>query len=242
MIALLQARMSSNRMPGKVLLPFDGSTSILTHIIKNIKKTNLIEKIVVLTSTHVTDNVIENYCKKNKYDYFRGPLKNVIKRFIQAGNYFNAKHFLRVCCDSPFLSRKLIENLVNSYAGNDYDSYAIRGIPGIKTHLGIIPEIVSLKSLELVYKQFNNAEFNEHVTLGVYSNKELFKVNLLAHKHLDMLSGLRLTVDDPEDYDICQTIIKNNKFDIFDNPKTLINNLPSKLKERMFNQIIKYEK
>ena len=57
-----------------------------------------------------------------------------------------------------------------------------------------------------------------------------------------MLSGLRLTVDDPEDYDICQTIIKSNKFDIFDNPKTLINNLPSKLKERMFNQIKKYEK
>lgn len=111
----IQARMSSERLPGKVLLPFKGST-VLEFLYKKCKDIEGIKDVVILTSDMPDDDKIEFTCKKNNMSFFRGSLLNVLMRFQDAANKFCSPTdvIIRLCADSPLIDKDLLQNFIDN--------------------------------------------------------------------------------------------------------------------------------
>ena len=116
MIAIIQARMSSKRLPGKVLKKINGKP-MLMRVVENIKRSKKIKKIYIATSGSPKDNKIVIFCKKNKLNFFKGELNNVSLRFKtfleKKGSAY--KEFIRINGDSPFIDPKLIDKFANIF-------------------------------------------------------------------------------------------------------------------------------
>tara|TARA_B100000579_G_C22779588_1_gene828540 strand:- start:281 stop:895 length:615 start_codon:yes stop_codon:yes gene_type:complete len=110
----IQARMSSKRLPGKVLMGFRGS-NVMRYLYDKCAQIKGINNIVILTSLNEDDNKIEEYCKKNKMAFFRGSLENVLQRFKDAAKFFcnDDDLVIRLCADSPLIDKNLLQDFVS---------------------------------------------------------------------------------------------------------------------------------
>ena len=107
-IAIIQARMSSNRLPGKVLLPLAGKPMI-RHIVDRAKSCNNVSKVIVATSLEESDNPLANYCENNSIEYFRGSLNNVLSRFTEILNKHKYSYCVRITGDCPLIHPPFID-------------------------------------------------------------------------------------------------------------------------------------
>ncbi len=116
MIAIIQARMSSKRLPGKVLKKINGKP-MLMRIVENIKKSKNIKKIYIATSGSPKDNKIVNFCKRNRFNFFKGELNNVSLRFktFLEKKESGCKEFVRINGDSPFIDSALVDKFVKIF-------------------------------------------------------------------------------------------------------------------------------
>tara|TARA_B100000767_G_scaffold84296_1_gene81080 strand:+ start:372 stop:779 length:408 start_codon:yes stop_codon:yes gene_type:complete len=112
MICIVQARMSSKRLPGKSLLKMK-KKFILERVIDNLYLSKKIKKIIVATSNKKSDNQIVNFCKKRNILFTRGSLRNVALRYIKTLKYYPCKFFLRITGDSPLIDYKLIDKIIS---------------------------------------------------------------------------------------------------------------------------------
>ena len=110
-IAIIQARMSSSRLPGKVLFDLAGKP-IIWHIVNRLKECKNVNHIVVATSNLSSDDDLVNYCKNNKIDYYRGSLNNVLSRFTELLDIYKSNYFVRVTGDCPLISPIYIDNQI----------------------------------------------------------------------------------------------------------------------------------
>lgn len=209
----IQARTGSTRLPRKVLLPFYENQSILEIIINRLKSKFRSIPIVVCTSTADNDNIIEQFCKINGVDCFRGDETNVLNRFIAAASFYKATSITRICADNPFLDMNFLENLLNfqkEIEDADYWSYKSgTGFPVIRTHFGFFAEIVTLKALKRVQLMTDDELYFEHVTNFIYENSE-FKTQLqLVPNFLIARSDLRFTIDDKNDFIVAKKIYEH---------------------------------
>lgn len=211
---LIQARLGSTRLPGKILKPFFQEKSILDLLIEKLRSvpdTN----IILATSTSSTDNQLEVFAKDKNIDLFRGSESDVLERFIKAAEQFKAKQLIRVCSDNPFLELKSIKELILYVKENpeyDYVSFNVNGTPSIKTHYGFWTEYVTLDTLHKVSNFTNEPLYHEHVTNYIYTHPEKFKIKLLeTSKELIKHNNIRLTIDTETDFQNAQTIYKELK-------------------------------
>ena len=153
----IQARMGSNRLPGKVLMPFDGDKSILEIITSKIKANFKEIPLVICTSEAQIDDEIISFCDENNLDYYRGSEQNVLQRFLDAAAFYNVDIIIRVCADNPFLSVDFLnELLAYFYKNQDADYWSFKNaqeIPVIKTHFGFFAEIVTKEALQKVIQK-----------------------------------------------------------------------------------------
>ena len=201
-VIIIQARLSSTRLPGKVLKPFIADQTILSLQVDGLKALGF--PIILATSINKADDPLELFAEQHQIECFRGSESDVLSRFIEATS---SKYLIRVCSDNPFLDINSVHDFIASLEeGNDYISYMdSKETPAIKTHWGLFTELVSKKALQKAY-QLTKAHpeksfYREHVTNYLYGNPEQFKVNLLPAP--DMLinrSDLRFTVDTQEDF------------------------------------------
>ena len=119
-LAILQARTNSFRLPGKVLKPILGK-SMLLHQIERIQNSNMIDKLVVATSTNVSDDAIEKMCQDNNIKVFRGDLSNVLDRFFQCARQYKPKHVVRLTGDCPLADWKVIDQTIQYHIKGKYD-------------------------------------------------------------------------------------------------------------------------
>ena len=224
-----QARMNSSRLPGKVLMKINGKPiiSFLTDRLKRLKK---IDQIIIATTKNKKDNQIVSFCEKNELDCYRGSEKNVLKRIFDAAKFFKADIILFITGDCPLIDTDIIEKQLNyfiknkkklDYLGNSF----IRSYP-----VGMDFQIFNFKTLKKNFEISKKKLEQEHVTLGIKRNPELFRVkNLVAPKNL-FWPELGLTLDEIEDFILIKKIIlyfkKNNK-DYFD-CRSIINLLQRK--------------
>jgi spore coat polysaccharide biosynthesis protein SpsF len=173
MKVFIQARMSSSRLPGKVLTNISNDENTLDLIIGKLKKIFSIKNIVILTSKQRRDDKIAEYCKKKNINIFRGPLNNVGLRYFLALKNCSVKYFMRLSADSPLIDKKIILKLKNFKNLKKYD--IITNVCPRSFPKGQSVEIVSTKIYEENFKFFEKNDL-EHVTSFFYKNKEKFRI------------------------------------------------------------------
>ena len=203
-LAILQARMSSSRLPGKVMMEILGEPMISLQI-ERIKRAKKIDKLILATSNQEEDNKLEEVCKNIGLYCFRGSLDNVLDRYYNAALTFNPIHIVRLTGDCPLIDPKIIDEVIDYHISenSDFTSNAApnqRLIPD-----GLDAEVIKFKILEKIRKKELSKEQKEHVTLYFYENLKEFNFKIYAHKGKD-LSSHRWTVDYLEDFNFVEKI------------------------------------
>ncbi len=204
-ISIIQARMSSNRLPGKVLFPL-GNSTILYEVYK--RALLFSNQVVVCTSTDATDDELEIYCEKKNIICFRGDLENVFKRYqevFKISQLKKFKWFARVTADNPLISVILAKNLIARINPNlDYISY-LKKIPN-----GSGIELINTKTFLNINSESLDAAEKEHVTPVFYENLEKYNTLLVEPDDFYKVSELRVTLDYKEDYQLLKELYKLN--------------------------------
>ncbi|MCP4520542.1 MAG: glycosyl transferase family 2 [Cytophagales bacterium] len=207
---IIQARTQSTRLPNKVLLPFYQEQSLLEILLNRLKEHFPQTPIILATSDQEADNPIEELGTKLGVNIFRGSEKNVLNRFIEAGERYNLEKIIRICSDNPFLNISFLEQLVTkaTTSNSDYISFKLKdGTPTIKSHWGIFAEYTTLGTLKKVLEHTNDFLYLEHVTNYIYAHTNIFDVDLLSlPSYIQDEEGIRLTLDTPSDFELYQKI------------------------------------
>ena len=199
---IIQARMGSTRLPGKILKPFYGGKTLLETLLENLHKVSGV-KVIVATSVNKNNDQLEFFLRERKELVYRGSENDVLDRFIKAAEENNVEGIVRICSDNPFMDwqgvAKLVEKAKTSDA--DYIGFRINEKPSILTHFGFWGEYVTLNALKRVYSTTDlGTPAHEHVTFHVYKHPEDYKCEWIAGP--DFLEGrddIRLTIDTPDD-------------------------------------------
>src|SRR3989344_3091478 len=202
-VAIIQARMGSSRLPGKVMAPIIGKP-MLWHVVNRVKRSKLVYKVVVATSTRLEDKKIVEFCKKNGVDAFIGPEKNVLKRYYLAAKQYRADVIVRITADCPLIDPKIVEKSIRTFFKRNFDYLAIlTGAGSLKSKDKKYPdgmdcEVFSFQSLEKAYREATSNKEREHVTVYIWRNPHKFKIGKLEST-VDC-SDIRLVVDTKEDF------------------------------------------
>ncbi|MCX5749170.1 MAG: glycosyltransferase family protein [Candidatus Saganbacteria bacterium] len=195
-VAIIQARTSSTRLPNKVLLDLEGKT-VLERVIERVSAAKTVDRVVVATSIDKSDDAIEEICKKAGIDCYRGSLEDVLDRYYQAAKKYGADSIVRITADCPLMDPSIIDSTVSKYisSGADYISNALKEtFPD-----GEDVEIFTFKALERAWNESKKTSEREHVTPYIRNNTNIFKI---AGFEADRdLSEKRWTLDNAEDYE-----------------------------------------
>ena len=199
--AIIQARMGSTRLPGKVLKNI-GEKPLLLHMIERVRKSKKLDKIIVATSILEKDNVIEDFCKENNIDYFRGSESDVLQRYYECAKSYSLDIVVRLTADCPLIDFFMIDKCLEDFNANPELSYYANTCP---TNLSTYPngsdiEIFSFNALEKANALENSLEGREHVTHYMCREKEVFKTGML--KNSQDWSKYRYTIDNREDFEV----------------------------------------
>lgn len=201
--AIIQARMGSTRLPGKVMKKINGKNPMLFYLIQQIKQSKLIESFVVATTDLKEDDIIAKYLKNNQILCFRGNEKDVLDRYYNCAKKFSFDPIIRITADNPLIDPHIIDNLIQIYQNNEID-YLTNCLPRTFPY-GTEVEVFSFHSLETAWKYAKRNEEREHVTPFLYNNPNKFKI-LNVFNQSDQ-SNFRWTVDYLEDFDFVEKII-----------------------------------
>ena len=204
MAIIIYARLSSSRLPKKVLLKV-GSRPLILFIIDRIinnSKYNL--PIIVATSRNKSDNELEEFCKENKIKLFRGKLNNVYKRSLDCFKKFKLNSFIRVCADRPFFDVKLMDKMIKKFLSNKFDiitnQYPRTYPKGLSCEISKTNIFFKNKNIQMTPNQ------REHIFNYFYKNNEMFKIyNYTIHKNFQKLYKKDFSINNNKD------LIKINK-------------------------------
>lgn len=205
---VIQARMGSSRLPGKMTIPFYKDLTLLDVILDKFKHISKDIAVIVATTENVKDDVIVDCAKKHNLISFRGDEQNVLARFVAAAEKNELDVVIRVCADNPFLSTRFIINLIEAFKQKEveYVSYKNNeGMPTIRTHYGFFAELAKLSTLKKIESLTQDKIYQEHVTNYIYSHPHLFELNLLDIPFIES-DKVRLTIDTQEDFKLVQQI------------------------------------
>ncbi|MFH1428051.1 MAG: glycosyltransferase family protein, partial [Patescibacteria group bacterium] len=205
--AIIQARMQATRLPNKVLLLL-GKKTVLENVIGRVKQANLVNKIVVATSTEIADDQIYNLCKKIKVDCFRGSLNDVLDRYYQAALQYNATDICRITSDCPLIDPKVIDQVIEIYLSKRYD-FVSNSHPVATYPDGFDVWVFSFQALKKAWQDAKLPSEREHVTSYIWNNPNKFKIYNLKNK-VDQ-SHYRLTIDEEKDYKLLKRIFSEVK-------------------------------
>ena len=198
--AIIQARISSNRLRGKILKKIK-SLSVLEILILRLKRSKKLNEIVIACSDNVADKKIINLCKKLNVKYFVGPEKNVLKRFYLAAKKFNLSNILRITSDCPLIDHKVIDKLIEKYSSGKFDYASNTLEPSYPDGLDI--EIFKFDLLKERYMSSKNKFEKEHVTSGMLNANKYKLFSLKMNKNYSML---RITLDTIYDFNILKKL------------------------------------
>lgn len=191
---IVQARYSSRRLPGKVLMKIN-KTPMLEFTIKRLQKTTLFRNIYVLTSNHPEDEMIVNFCESRNIKYYTNSLNNVYQRFKSFLNSKNYDAFVRISGDSPLIDPFLIDSMLKKFKKNNYDlltNVFPRTFPS-----GQSVEIVKSKVFLKVNESLLSMENKEHITSFFYKNYGQFNIENFECKYSHKNTKLSIdTIDD----------------------------------------------
>jgi spore coat polysaccharide biosynthesis protein SpsF len=201
-VGVVQARMSSERLPGKVLHRVNNKP-LIGYLIERLRHCERLDDVVVATSTDESDTVLVDYCRENSILSVRGPLDDVAGRFVQFVDQDDCTAFVRINGDSPLIDQTLIDRAVSIFASGDFD--LVTNVLKRTFPKGQSVEVVKTDSFRTAYGIMTSKEDREHVTKYFYANSERFKIlNLESGENF---GHIQLSVDTSEDMDMFQKLI-----------------------------------
>ena len=163
-LVILQARMSSSRLPGKVLKEVNGMPILYWHI-QRIKQAKKVDKIIVATSTDKSDDKLVDFLLKNKIPFYRGSLTNVFSRYLEIAREIQPKVIVRLTADCPLFMPNLLDEMLEKFEYLECDYYSNIDPPSFPDGLDI--EIMKTETLVVLSKFDLNIQELEHVTLEI---------------------------------------------------------------------------
>ncbi|MFU0781508.1 MAG: 3-deoxy-manno-octulosonate cytidylyltransferase [Thermoanaerobacterium thermosaccharolyticum] len=207
-VAIIQARMGSTRLPGKVM-KIIMDKPVIGHVVNRVKASKEIDDIIIATTTKKEDDIIVEEAKKLNVKYFRGSEEDVLSRYYYAAKENNADIVIRITSDCPLIDPQIIDKIIKTFIETskkekiDYLSNTIeRTYPR-----GLDVEVFNFETLEKAFKEADRPYQREHVTPYIYENHEIFKIKQIKN-NIDY-SNYRWTLDTIEDFKVIETIYEN---------------------------------
>lgn len=201
-IIIIQARMGSSRLPGKVVKPLPPA-DVLTYVTSRCRQICGVDEVIVATSNLSKDNAVENWCKEHGVACFRGSEEDVLDRYVQAAKPYNPDYVMRVTADCPFVDFTMASEIVELMENERLDIVNLKG----KLPRGLAVELISYKALLYIHKHGQESRHREHVTYYAYENKEEFRHALYQIPENRLHPELRITLDTEEDYALCMAVV-----------------------------------
>ncbi|NMB82518.1 MAG: acylneuraminate cytidylyltransferase [Ignavibacteria bacterium] len=198
-VTVIQARISSTRLPGKVLLPILGQP-LLIRMVERVMKADLIGTLVIATSTNSEDDQIEELCSRANLNCYRGHLTDLLDRHYQVAKIFNADAIVKIPSDCPLIDHHVIDRVIRLYIDNEDLDYVSNLHPATYPD-GNDVEIFSFQSLEYAWRDATKDFEREHTTPFMWEHNDSFNIgNVEWETGLDLSTSLRFTIDYEEDY------------------------------------------
>lgn len=202
---IVQARMTSTRLPGKVLKPVLGKP-LLAYQIERLKRVKAADRIVIATTENDADAPIVGLCQALEVDYFRGSEQDVLSRYYGAAQAAQADVVVRVTSDCPLIDPAIIDEVIQVYVAQcdryDYVSNALK-----RTYpRGMDTEVLPTWALEQAYQEATELPEREHVTPFIYNHPERYSLGHVTYPK--DLSHHRWTVDTPEDFELIKHMLE----------------------------------
>jgi glutamate-1-semialdehyde 2,1-aminomutase len=200
-LAIIQARMGSTRLPGKVLKKIKNK-NLLDILLSRLSLSKEIDKIVIATSENKINDPLQDFVLKKGFEVFRGDEEDVLSRYYQTAKIYNPQIIVRITGDCPLIDYQIVDEIIKVYKNGNYDYVSNTIKPTFPDGLDV--EVFSIRALELANKEAKTSYEREHVTPFIKNNNFLKSVN---YKNKKDYSSERWTVDNPEDLVVLKNII-----------------------------------
>ena len=203
-VSTIEARMTSTRLPGKVLLPANGKP-MLEHLVNRLKQVKSIQEIVLATTVNQTDDCLVEFAQQQGISWFRGSEEDVMLRVIGAAESASADIIVEITGDCPIIDPLIVEQTIQMFLYNSCDYVSNDQIPGYPVGMG--SAVFRLETLKRSAEMTNDPLDHEHVTLHIRNHPELFShIYLVAPPDL-YWPDLELTLDEQKDYELIKLLI-----------------------------------
>lgn len=220
--AIVQARMDSTRLPGKVLKNLSKTDSVLGVLIKRLKISKELDNIIIATTPDEKNKAIIEEVKNYNVEWYVGDEENVLKRYYDAAKKYTLNIIIRITSDCPFIDPKILDDMIRFYKLNNYD-YVRNVDETTNFSRGFEIEIFNIEVLKEIFSRAKTKSEKEHVTYYIYTHPEKFTLYSYNIENLKKFENLRLTIDEEDDLLICREVYKkliengkNYDFSIYD--------------------------
>lgn len=206
---IIQARMGSVRLPGKIMKELSGKP-VLWHVVERCRQSKKAGQVIVATTINSQDDLVERFCKENKILYYRGSSENVLDRYYQTAKNFGVDNIVRVTSDCPLIDPLVIDEGIETLQKSGFDylsNYSDLG-PGKRTFpRGLDMEVFRFSALEQAHSNAVENYEKEHTTPYIWENKKKeFKIYPTMIARPEYARNYRLTVDYEEDFQLMEKI------------------------------------
>jgi spore coat polysaccharide biosynthesis protein SpsF len=205
-VAIVQIRMGSTRLPKKAMLKVL-DRPLLGYLADRLEEVPALNSFCFATTKTEEDDVIETFCKENKYVCFRGSSENVLKRYYDAAVFCSADIIVRITADCPLLDPMVTNRVIQFYLEHLGEFDYVSNVQERSFPRGLDTEVFSMEALKEVYSKVVDKSEQEHVTLHIHRNMDKFNIGSLLHE--ENLSYHRWTVDTKKDFELIKLIIES---------------------------------
>src|SRR3954452_5685494 len=203
-VATIEARMTSSRLPGKVLLPALGKP-LLELMVERLRRCEHLDAIVIATTRDASSDPLEELAKRLGIGCFRGSEDDVLARVLGAAQAYEADVIVELTGDCPLIDPALVDDVIERYleGGSDYTANVLeKSYP-----LGFAVQVFPTKVLAEVAEATDDPADREHVSLYIYEHPERYRLRSVVSDHPES-AALRLTVDTADDYELVKTVFE----------------------------------
>lgn len=202
--AIIQARMDSARLPGKVLMKINGIT-VIECLLEQLSYSKLLTDKIIATTTETADDQITRVVKSLGINFFRGNQSDVLDRYYQCAKQFSIKNIIRISGDAPLIDPSIVDRTIQLYQKSNLEY--VNNFSKNRFPIGTEVEVFSFSTLEKAWQNAIKPSEREHVTSYIYNNSDKFSIDYL--ENTSDLSNLHWTVDRKEDLEFVKAIYKN---------------------------------
>lgn len=203
-VASIEARMTSSRFPGKMLAEI-GGMPVIKILVERLKKSKLLDDIVIATTDQKTDDELAKWAEDNNVKVFRGSEDDVLLRVVEAHKYMKSDIIVEITGDCPFSDPDIIDIGISTFLANDCDY--LTNCEVFSAPPGLYVQVFTYKSLAEIEKNINDSAVREHVSLPYYENPDKYKnIHLMSSPKLKLPEYTRIYLDYKEDFEFLNAV------------------------------------